>query len=685
MATESADFAKTPAEIYSLASRAEQVMESAKLLEYALREYSGDYRSGFTQLYNGNRKLFDKTLRDRVRQAFESRNRLKNVAKHGEPSFEDKTLAAESFILAAQQLFKNYPRIFPDRYRVEDAPSVEDSSFFEQGFEAHPGKGESNRTAFEAVRDRKSDPSNSLPQAPPVTDQVVEEANQAGVPNADSAEGLPLAKSLSEDSFEIPKYRLPSPSGLFSAKLGLAKTEKFCERMGRSLKAGISITKAWETEANGLNGELRNSFDEVLREVASGGTLVDAVSRHSCFPPMFCEMIRVGEETGRLDQVFLRLADHYRNLIQMRRTFLAGITWPIFQLCIAIGVISLFFVALAILESMLTSFQAPDIFLLGLGPIGNLILFWVLLVAGGFALFVGVKGVANGWFGEAPLRLALRLPLVGKTIKTMCLSRFAWSFGMAIEAGMDATRSIRLGIRSTQNHFFTVHEESVAKKVGQGNQFYESLEQTSAFPEDLIRAVEVGEITGELTESLERLSEDYKEQTEVALRRISMISGMLIWMFVSACIVFLIFLMYMNYIGMIHDAVGDTLGSSPEVNRREIGGDLHQAGTGGSDRQRIDQIVEANLPSAGRESLDRGNFGGGTAPAPDAQRLMEKYRSKKKTGNPVIAARDEGVRSIIDSSEFKKIQGMYEAIGESEGLSGHDLLDKLLEPFDKKK
>ena len=343
MATEPAEFGKTPAEIYSLESRSEQVIEAAKLLEYGLREYSGDYRSGFTQLYNANRNVFEKELRDKIRNAFEVRGQARNVAKHGDPGFESKSQAAETFVQAAQVLFKNYPQIFPERFQVSNETSIQDSAFFEQGFESHPEPDSAQPSAFENVR--KTNGNGAV--AAFASTQKLEKSE----PDPDGT--LPVAESIHDDEYVIPTYELPSAATLFEAKLSLKQLEKMCHRLGRSLKAGISITKAIKTESNNLNSKFEEPFEQVLREVSGGGTLANTVAQHNCFPPMFCEMVRVGEETGTLDRVFLRLADHYRNLIQMRRTFISGITWPIFQFCAAIGVISFFFIALSILESML--------------------------------------------------------------------------------------------------------------------------------------------------------------------------------------------------------------------------------------------------------------------------------------------------------------------------------------------
>ncbi|MBX3440615.1 MAG: type II secretion system F family protein, partial [Planctomycetaceae bacterium] len=309
------------------------------------------------------------------------------------------------------------------------------------------------------------------------------------------------------------------------SRLSTSQLEKFCYRMGASLKAGIPVKQAWANETRMLRGRARRLFDGVQSRLQAGQPLADALSAEPGFPPLLIEMVRVGEETGQLDQAFLKMADHYRALVRMKRTFLQGVTWPVMQLVTAVAVISLFFVILHILETRMTGMRAPDVFLLGLSPLGNLLLFWSVLLIASTGTFLFVTGVRRGWFGAFPMRVLLAVPLVGSTIKSLALSRFAWAFGTAVDSGMNAQKAMRLGLRSTQNRFYLKHEPEIVTSVAEGKDFFTALHQTDAFPNDFLQAVQSGELTGELTESLGRLSDDYREESELNLRRISQISG----------------------------------------------------------------------------------------------------------------------------------------------------------------
>ncbi len=404
--------------------------------------------------------------------------------------------------------------------------------------------------------------------------------------------------------------------GPFKKTLSTRQLEQLCHRLGRSLKAGIPIARAWENETRLHTGDLRGAFEQVQAEIADGGTAADAVAEQKCFPPMFAEMVRVGEETGRLDEALLRLADHYRNLVRMHRTMKQALTWPVLQSIAAVVVITVFFLIAARLESTMAFFRAPDVFMLGLPPLGNLILFWGIILGIAASLFVAVKGVASGWLGRLPVQMAMSMPLLGQAVRTLSLSRFAWSFGTAVESGMDAKQAIRLAVRSTQNHYYTVHEESIAEAVHQGNEFFTALDQAEAFPEELVQAVQVGELTGDLPESLDRLSDDYREQSELSLRRISQVTGFMVFSLVAALTGTAVILMYANYMGTLNEAL--------------------------------------TAPMATAEQIEDG----------------------EKTDNPIIAARNEAVRDFVENNEdYKKIQSTYEHLQNINTMTPDEFLD----------
>lgn len=303
------------------------------------------------------------------------------------------------------------------------------------------------------------------------------------------------------------------------------------------------MRRVWETEARRGSSSQQQHAADVSRRLDGGDSLADAVSeQHGFYPPLFCEMVRVGEETGRLEAVLHQLAEHYDHLLQMRRTFIAGIAWPMIELVGAIGVIGLFILVTGMLE--------VDPLGLGISGMPLMVLYLLFVALAATAVAVPIFGLQRGWFGPAPVLAAMRIPLLGNCLQMMSLARMAWSLGMGIDAGMDARRSVRLAIRSSQNPYYLTHEASVDRDILAGKEIHEALRRAGAYPADFVDVLETGELTGQITETMVRLSEDYRRRSQHLLNLLAIVGGVLIFMLVAVLIGGLIIFMFSKYLSM---------------------------------------------------------------------------------------------------------------------------------------
>jgi type II secretory pathway component PulF len=427
--------------------------------------------------------------------------------------------------------------------------------------------------------------------------------------------------------------------------LSTSQLEKVCYRLGTSLKAGISVVDAWRNETQLLGGRQRRVFERVHQRLQSGDSLMVALSAERPFPPLLMAIAHVGEETGRLDQAFLRMADHYRAIVRMKRTFLQGVTWPVLQLTAAAAIMSVLFVALHLLETRVPGLVAPDLLMLGLSPLQNLLLFWAALSGAGLVLFLIAKAVRSGWLGSFPLRVAMAIPLVGSTIKELALSRFAWAFGTAVDSGMYAAQAMQFGLSSTQNRFYESHERQIATALAAGEDFFAALYRTDAFPPDLLQTVRTGELTGELTEGLARLADDYQEHAAINLRRIGQISGFSVFTAVTGLLMLTVLLMYGDYLSMVSDAL-----RGQSLTLEQIRADQNQMANALSEKQA----------------------------ATTADGLRAQNESEQPNKNPILATRDAMVKDFIENNEdFKQIESMYKTLGRFNEMTPNEFLDSI--------
>ena len=318
------------------------------------------------------------------------------------------------------------------------------------------------------------------------------------------------------------------------------------------------MRRSWEREVHNAPSGMKRDFQQISQDVLEGYSLDYAMRKSQLFPNMDCEMVRVGEAGGRMQDVFYNLADHYDSIVQLRRDLMRWIAWPLFQLVLAIGVVGLFILALGIVAQM-TNSEPLDIFGLGMGTTGNFALYATIVVTFFGGLFILAFGTAKGWFGNLPYTIARKVPLIGAIIECLALGRMSWAISLAHEAGMDAIETLTLGLRTTQIHYYMQHVQSVVDCIRiQKKDMTYSLAQTESFPNDFLDSMATGELAGSITETMHRQAEDYKRRLQAHFKTLAFIGGVVMMLFVGCVIGFLvIYFAYMVIFKPYNDLIND--------------------------------------------------------------------------------------------------------------------------------
>jgi type II secretory pathway component PulF len=329
-----------------------------------------------------------------------------------------------------------------------------------------------------------------------------------------------------------------------------------CHRVGIAVRSGVDARRVWEMEERHANGALKDALGAIRREVSTGGTVAEAMQhQNGYFPPMFVQMVAVGEQTGKLDEVLERLAGHYEHLQQMRRSFWIGIAWPLFELVFAVLIIGLVIFITGIISSA-SGGAAPDVLGWGLTGTAGAITWFVMcgLVAGGIA--VTAHGLIRGWFGPGPVLAAMRVPVLGKCLESLALSRLTWSLALALDSGMDARRAVEMSIKTAQNPYYESSLPRVVGAIRANREFHESFAAGEVFPSDFLQQLEAAEMAGVTTESLLRLAKEYEERARTAMRVLTAMATVGVMLLVFGVIIYAIFSLFFNaYMKPINDAL----------------------------------------------------------------------------------------------------------------------------------
>ncbi|MBA4018083.1 MAG: hypothetical protein C0483_12995 [Pirellula sp.] len=344
---------------------------------------------------------------------------------------------------------------------------------------------------------------------------------------------------------------------IFSARASNQELASLCRRLAISLQSGLEVRKIFAREAEGrVPSRMRGRMRTISNAVAAGGSLSEAFdAAGSYFPTLMRELVRVGEQTGHLDEIFLHLSEHYEFQVKMRREFLQSISWPLTELGIAITLVGL----VIWVSGMITGndLEGRKIDILGFGLRGNsgLIQYVMILGSCAGALLLIFEAGRRGAFWARPIQRAVLLfPVAGKALETLAVSRFAWSLHMTGESGMSLLKALPLCLQATRNDRYISQTDAILADIRRGQTLTDTLSATHAFPLRFLDVLDVGERSGRLPETMKLLSAQYQEEARGAIKILMQVASWLVTLFVMGLICYFIIRLAFFYIGQIQAA-----------------------------------------------------------------------------------------------------------------------------------
>ncbi len=313
----------------------------------------------------------------------------------------------------------------------------------------------------------------------------------------------------------------------FAKRPGLDDLILFSRQMFILMKSGVPITRAMM----GLIQSTRNPYmvealRTVLSDIESGHELGSALARHpGIFSTLFVSMIRVGENTGRLDEAFQRIS-HYLELEKdTRQRLKAALRYPFFVLgaiAVAITIINIF-----VIPAFADLFGRADVALpwqtrLIMATSDFFVNWWpvmlLALVGGFFALraYIATEGGRYWWD-----KTKLRLPLVGDIIKRAILGRFARAFSMALKSGVPLVQALTVVARSVDNEYIAEDILGMRNGIERGESMTRTAAMTGQFTPLVLQMMAVGEETGEVDRLLAEVADYYEREVDYDIRNLS--------------------------------------------------------------------------------------------------------------------------------------------------------------------
>lgn len=289
-------------------------------------------------------------------------------------------------------------------------------------------------------------------------------------------------------------------------------------QMATMFEAQVSALRVFQLIASQVKKTaLRNVLNEVASDLQGGSSISDALYKHpDVFSDFYVNMVRSGEESGKLDQTFLFLADYLDRSYEVTSKVKNALVYPIFVVVTFLAVMILMFTMVIPKISMIlveSGQKIPSYTKVVMGISNFLVSYWmfilVIFIVANF-FFYRYSRTKEGRFAVDGFKLSI--PFVNDLFRKLYLSRFADNMNTMLTSGIPMLRGLELTSTVIGNEVYREITERAVESVKGGSSLSDSLAKESEIPGILIQMIKIGEETGELGSILKTLSNFYRRE-----------------------------------------------------------------------------------------------------------------------------------------------------------------------------
>ena len=311
---------------------------------------------------------------------------------------------------------------------------------------------------------------------------------------------------------------------LFKQKVSHIDLLLFSRQMHTLLKSGVPIMRALSgLQDAAINPEMKRVIGEVRESLEGGRELSQALARHPrVFSSFYLSMVRVGEATGLLEEIFYRLFEHLEFERYMREQVKSALRYPMFvviAMAVALVIDNLF--VIPAFAKVFSGFGAelPLMTRVLLGFSEFMVAYWPLMLAG----VVGALLAFRAWVGTVRGRydwdrLSLKFPIAGKILHKAALSRFARSFSLGIRSGVPVMQALSNSAQTVDNSFVSRCIEGMRENVERGESLLRASISAGIFTPVVLQMVAVGEESGAVDDMMNVIGDMYQQEVEYELK-----------------------------------------------------------------------------------------------------------------------------------------------------------------------
>ena len=316
----------------------------------------------------------------------------------------------------------------------------------------------------------------------------------------------------------------------------------FFEDLVNMLKTGIAINEAVVAlQESSIEPVLTKALSGIEDDLANGFSLTQAFKETKVFPWLVLNMLKVGEKSGSLEQVFDDLAKYYSREAEFLSGLKSAIIYPIVVFCMLVGI--MFYVSFKViphLEALLpirgNAYFSTRLLLFLSHFLKN---FWfVCLLFPIAAIFIYLRFKKSSV--ERIASFYYKIPLIGSVAKDAAFSTLFSNLAVLQRNGINIAEALSLIEETTSYQFLAKKIQKLKDLIASGLSFWQAIEKDPFFPSFIYYSIRKGEEMGHLDEYLQSLSRYYFDKVSRRTRVILSFIQPALLIFCAAILLFIV-------------------------------------------------------------------------------------------------------------------------------------------------
>lgn len=311
-------------------------------------------------------------------------------------------------------------------------------------------------------------------------------------------------------------------AGNGTTPLSSGELSGFCAQMAMILKAGIPAREGLAIlKQDARNPAARELLESMIAPMDEGVPFSQSLRRSEAFPKYLTDMVEIGEQSGRLDDVLESLTDYYEREQSIAASVRSAVTYPVIMLAmmmlviavLSIKVLPIFAQVFSELGAQVSAF-AQGVLKLG-GTLGAVSAGLVALLAVLAVVLLMLRASATG--RRALTRFFALFPLTRRLSAKIASGRFAGAMSLMLSSGMDADRALEMAGLLVDHPAVAARIEDGRRRIGEGAPFSEAVAQSGVFSGIFAQMISVGFRTGTVDAVMKKLADRTEEEIDAEL------------------------------------------------------------------------------------------------------------------------------------------------------------------------